>query len=545
MSATDKDTIAAFDKLLESTNRSDAPGYVAGIALGGELIYQRATGLASIEFAVANTPATRMRIGSTSKTFTCLAVMLLVEDGKLDIDVPVKSYLPDLTGPNGRASLRQLMNHMGGAWDALEAVGFFLTEGLFPQIPAGVTHRWSSRMRGCNFQPGERYMYSNYGYMLLSMVIEKISGLTLAEFFRQRLFAPLGMVDSELVPNDMDLSPGLAASHIRLPDGRYRRGIYPCEELVGGGGIVSTIDDMLRWMAHLRKPDRVGNAATWAEMLGTPRFNSGMEYNYCLGLKRQKHRGVDMWWHSGSTIGSTCMMVTYPAHALDIIVMANRSDSDTTGIALKMAEAVLGKVMGEPTVYASAAAHAALAGRYFSPQSKLVFGLKAHDNKLAFSSAGTLEGFLREENGRLCSDSGSGPLALRYEAPQAGAAVTQLDLDLCGVADTLVRLPDQPPTPGELAPALVGEYRLDDFDTKVEVIFEQEVLHIDLRSRYNPCRMRLDPISGEVFNFSSRMLGTPVQGTVVFARSGGRVSGFFLSTARSRNLHFSRCDTKA
>src|SRR3546814_9919445 len=86
--------------------------------------------------------------------------------------------------------------------------------------------------------------------MLLSLVIEKVSGLSLAEFFRQRIFAPLGMSDTELFPNDMELLPGLATSHIKMPDGRYRRGTYPCEELLGGGGIVSTVDDMLSSEEH-------------------------------------------------------------------------------------------------------------------------------------------------------------------------------------------------------------------------------------------------------------------------------------------------------
>lgn len=533
-------TIAVFDKLLETLNRNDAPGYVIGVAKNNETIYRRATGLASIEFGVANTPATRMRIGSTTKQFTAISIMLLAEEGKLDLDATVNTYLTDLTGPNGKPTVRQVIGHSSGVRDALESTAFFLTEGLFPQIPAGLTHKWSSQFSSANFEPGERWIYSNYGYMLLSLVIEKISGLTLAAFFKERLFTPLGMVDSELVPNDMDLSVGLATSHIKLPSGGYRRGIYPCEELVGGGGIVSTIDDMLKWMAHLRNPDRVGTTASWAEMSRMPKFNNGVEHNYCFGLKRQLHRGVQIVHHAGSTIGSTCMMMTFPDHALDIIVMANRSDSDPAGITLKIAEALLGNAMGPATVAAKSSGREALAGHYYSPTSKLLFGIKVHDNKLAFSLVGTQEGFLKDLDDGLGSDSTSGEFTLRYELPQAGARIEQIEFENCGIKETLTHLPDAAPGAKELAADMTGRYVLADFGQVVEVIIAQGVLYIDLNSRYKPCRMRLEPVSKDILIFTGALGGAPFHGTIVMERTANAISGFFLSTSRTRNLYFSR-----
>src|SRR3546814_13462631 len=95
-------------------------------------------------------------IASVTKQFTGLAVMLLVEDGKLDIDQPLCRYLPDLLGPNGAPTPRQLLNHTSGVRDALESVAFFLTEGLFPQIPAGLTHKWSSQFSTGNFEPDRK-----------------------------------------------------------------------------------------------------------------------------------------------------------------------------------------------------------------------------------------------------------------------------------------------------------------------------------------------------------------------------------------------------
>ena len=103
-----KSGVAALDDLFASRNRGDAPGLVIGVALHGKPVYRRGFGLASVELGVANTPWTRMRIGSTSKHFTCLAIMLLAEDGLLDIDAGVGRYVPELSAGQGRPTLRQL-----------------------------------------------------------------------------------------------------------------------------------------------------------------------------------------------------------------------------------------------------------------------------------------------------------------------------------------------------------------------------------------------------------------------------------------------------
>jgi len=535
MTALDANTLASLDKLLVPSQRSDVPGYIVGVARHGRTVYRRATGLASLEQAVANTPATRLRIASVTKQFTGLAVMLLVEEGLVDIDQPLNTYLTDLAGPNGRPTLRQLLNHTSGLRDALESVAYFLTEGLFPQIPAGLTHQWSSRFSDSNFAPGESWSYSNYGYLLLSLVIEKVSGLSLAEFFRQRLFAPLGMVDSLLWPNDMHLLPGLATSHIRLPDGRYRRGIYPCEELVGGGGIVSTVDDMLRWASNLRE-QRLGSAASWAEILRKPRFNNGSEHNYGFGLKCQSHRGVELRWHDGSTLGSKAALLCYPTEGLDIVVLANRSDSEPGAIGIKIAELLLADVLGPPKVDAEAAGCETLIGDYYSPEARRVFSIRPHQGKLLFAINANPEGLLREEDGGLGNDSSFGPVRVHPTA-----SVDAIEVEFCGTCASYRKLTASAPTASELAPGLVGDYRLQDFSTPVQIVLDQGQLWVDLNSRYHPARMQLTPVSTEVCLCTVTVLGSPAQGTVTLERGpDGAISGFFFSLQRTWNLYFQR-----
>lgn len=534
----DDPIVAAIDKLLEPSNRSDVPGYVVGVARHGKLIYRKATGLANLEQKIANTPGTRMRIASVTKQFTGLAVMLLVEDGKLDIDEPVRRYLPELTGCNGAPTLRQLLNHTSGVRDVLEGTAYFLTEGLFPRIPAGLTHQWSSRFGSGNFEPGEGWCYSNYNYLLLSLVIEKVSGLSLADFFAQRVFAPLGMVDSLLFPDDMDLLEGLASSHIRTPDGRYKRGIYPCEELLGGGGIVSTVDDMLRWAANLRE-HRLGSQASWDEMLRPPRFNNGSEHNYGFGLKCQLHRGLRLRWHDGSTFGSKSTLLCYPDQELDIVVMANRSDSEPGAIGIKIAELLLADVLGPPAANASPSGREGLQGNYYSPVSRRVLSIKSHQNQLLLVINAVPEGVLREGEGVLTGDTGAGPVIVH--ASTATQAASAIEVSICGRRESYERLPETPPPIDELAAAIVGDYRLADFGTPVRIVHDKGALFIDLDSRYQPCRVRLVPVSKDVLLYTATLFGSSLQGTVTLERTAGDVvSGFFFNLQRTWNLYFER-----
>lgn len=198
--------LAAVDALFAPFGRTDAPGCVVGIALGGRVVYRKAFGLASVQHGVANTPRTRMRIGSTSKHFTCLAALLLAEEGKLDLDAPASVALPDLTLPTlrGMPTLRQFMHHTSGWRCALDLA--MLGNGM-ALMPTGWMPAAAARQQGVNFAPGTGQIYNNVGYHLLSMAIDRAAGMPLEAFLRERVFVPLGMDDTEGIPSDHTVTP--------------------------------------------------------------------------------------------------------------------------------------------------------------------------------------------------------------------------------------------------------------------------------------------------------------------------------------------------
>ena len=184
------------------------------------------------------------------------------------------------------------------------------------------------------------------------------------------------MHDTACVPNDMTIEHGIATMHVPDSMGGFRRGIFPTWELLGEGSIVSTVDDMLRWTAHLRCSEKiVGNADTWRQMLALPAFSSGLRSQYSLGLTQSTYRGVELIQHSGGVVGGTCQMLVSVAHGADVVLLSTARRTART------VEAWVDIVLADeldgdgPPVAARAADHAARLGRYRSARSGAVYAL--------------------------------------------------------------------------------------------------------------------------------------------------------------------------
>lgn len=540
-----------LDALFKPWDRNDAPGLAVGIAHKGEVIYRRGFGLASIEHAVANSPTMRMRIASTSKHFTCFGVMLLVEDGKLDVNQPVGAYLPELGDVAGRPTLLQLMHHTGGLYD-MAVLGFFESGGQFTHMPEGATLQTLPRLKGCNFEPGTRFAYSNTGYTLLSLVIERISGKSWAAFMGERVFAPLGMRDTTLLTSDMKIVPNLATQHMPAPDGSWRRGIYPTDDLLGSGGMISTVDDMLAWTAHLRGAQKkVGSAETWKKMFERQVFPSGASHPYALGLMVDQHRGVRTISHSGAVLGATHQMLTAPEHELDVVVMSNRMDGPAVALALKVLETVVGSEGLTPEIIpATAAEHRSVQGRWYSRASDTLIGITPLKPRadwpelLVLSTYNEMLSVLRKVGAGLAMpEAGNSTLEIRT-LPAGDAPPAHLDVHVCGELERFERLPDAPPSAESLAPALCGRYRMPGSTKEFEIALRAGKLVFDLLPTFGSGYWELQPYAEDVIGcgayHSVPRFPLPNAAVLAVERQGGKVTGLRFSTDRMRHLRFER-----
>lgn len=529
-----------LDDLLAPFDRSDAPGLVVGIAQHGRLLYRRGFGLASVELAVANTSGTRMRIGSTSKHFACLAALLLAEDGKLDVDASIRAYIPELPVLAGEPTLRQLMTHTGGyrCYLDLSVLG-----NVGAMMEKGEAFRYQLLQREVNFAPGERMAYCNGGYHLLSIAIARASGMTFEAFLKQRIFEPLGMVNTDSVPSDLTVVPGRATPHVSQPDGGYRRGVLPLEDLLGEGSIVSTVADMLIWLAHLRGTKRIGSEASWAQMLSPARYSSGVVGTYCLGLVRERYRGVEVIHHAGAVDGGASQMITVPEHELDIIVITNGAAVSPTELAWQ----VIDRLPGDDALEAApprvkTAGLEGLLGRYWSQDTRTLVEILDDKGDLGFNLLNSIALPVLADGNRYCvTFPGMGPLSFRHLPASPESDVPVVELSNCGHVDRLVRLPDVPPPVTEFASGLTGEYISNDLAARGAISFAGGEINLAVRGTRSGWSSELKVMSRDVAATAAKPGELSVPAVLVVERDdAGRVRGFRLSTTRSMNLHFVR-----
>lgn len=543
------DRLAAVDALFAPFNRSDAPGCVVGIALAGRVVCRKAFGLASVRHGVANTPRSRMRIGSTSKHFTCLAALLLAEEGRLDLDAPVSQALPDLALPalQGMPTLRQFMNHTSGWRCALDLSMIGNSTAL---MPTGWMAAMAARQQGVNFAPGHGQVYSNSGYHLLSMAIDRAAGMPLEAYLKEHVFAPLGMDDTEGVPSDTRVTRDMVSNHWPDPAGGWRHAHMVTEEIRGEGNLVSTVDDMLRWLAHLRGPKRVGSEAAWRQMLEPTMLPDGTASTYGLGLMRRHYRGLEMIEHAGGVAGGNSQMLTVPAHALDVVLMTNGLPVGMRDLAPKIVDILLAEHLGPEIAQAELVRFQHLVGsRYVGPSGRsIAFGAVDANLGLSFMDAPPFEA-LRVEGAHLrlpFEDTAICDLWLRSAdlAPQAdGEPPATLELRDAGHVETLVRLPSSAPTPEVAGAGLLGAWICHDLQAAAEITLESGALTLWLRGDYSARRrLSLTPFSSMVFGVAD--LSHPMGGRWMLTRDddgASRCARFTLNGPRTRHLAFERC----
>ncbi|VWC96406.1 serine hydrolase [Burkholderia lata] len=546
-------TTTQLDALFMPYRSANAPGLIAGIVHRGQLLYRRGFGMASLEHGLANTAATRMRIGSVSKHVTCLAVLLLCERGALDADAPIGAYLPELPPAAGRPTLRQLMSHRGGQRCALDLA--LLTQGL-AMSPQGAFLASQQRQRDENFPPGERMMYSNGGYHLLSLAVERASGMPFGAFLATHIFAPLLMHDTACVPDDMTIERGIATMHVPDSTGEYRRGIFPTWELLGEGSIVSTVDDMLRWTAHLRCRDKiVGNDDTWRQMLALPVFSSGQRSQYSLGLTQRTYRGVELIHHSGGVVGGTCQMLVSVAHGLDVVLLSNGALGSPLELSKRVVDIVLAGELGSdsPPVATRAADHTARLGSYRSASTGAVYALEDHEGVLVLTGPlcprppMTLYDSADDLNDVQVEAGGDGPLALRWGSSRTPNDPSSLRIVHCGHVDTFARLGEAPAMTAQLVAAMSGTFASHDAHARAIIRLDNETLVLRMHGATGHCDYRLTPLAHDAFGLAPVDPVDVMTGIVTLMRDATRdnVTGFRVDTPRTRHLAFTRVHAEA
>ena len=334
-----QDTVAQIEKIF-ARYKPNNPGTQLAISRNGNVIFSKAWGMADLEHTIPLTTESILEAGSVSKQFTAAAILLLEQQGKLLLDDDVKKYIPEMPDYGWPITLRQMMQHKSGIrdWGAVVAIaGWPRSTKTYNNDDALYV---ITNQKALNYKPGDEYLYSNSNYNLFAIIVQRVSGMSLADFTRKNIFEPAGMKHTQWRDNFKRIVPGRAMAYSR--SGTAYQTNMPNEYVYGNGGLLTTAEDLLIWNNYYLN-GRLGTPSLLAKQLATSPLNSGIMHRYAAGLFVGTARGWKYIAHDGATASYRANLEAYPEPALSIAWLSNTSefDNDTLNVAEKIADLFL------------------------------------------------------------------------------------------------------------------------------------------------------------------------------------------------------------
>ena len=309
------------------------PGASVLVARDGEVLFHKGYGLASLEDRTAATSSTGFRLASITKQFTASAILLLVERRKLGLDDPIRRRLPELPAWGDAITIRDLLTHSSGIIDYED----ILPPGTTAQLHDIDVLHMVAKEQETYFAPGTGYRYSNGGYALLSLIVERASGRRFADFLHENIFVPAGMKSTLAFEEGKSTVPHRAFGYSRAQSGWTRTDQSLTSAVLGDGGVYSSVDDLALWMSALEKGTVLSSSSI--ELASLPSVNTDdPAVRYGFGWRVSLHGNARMIWHSGESIGFRNALLRFPDKGLSVIVLTNRNEGEPKTIALAIAD---------------------------------------------------------------------------------------------------------------------------------------------------------------------------------------------------------------
>ncbi len=326
----------------EEMQRQKIPGLAIAIIDHGQVALARGYGYANLEHDVPVTAETLFQSGSVGKQFTATAVMLLVEDGRLSLDDPITKYLPEAPPEWSAIRIRHLLTHTSGIREYGDGADFDFrrayTEDSLVRMACAQPRE---------FQPGERYSYSNTGYLLLGVIVSRVGGRHYSEQLRDRVFKPLGMTSARLIDEATIIRHRAAGYQLDAGQIVNQDWVDPKLNTTGDGALYLSLNDMIAWAQGLRG-GRILQPGSWRQVYTPVTLTSGRSYPYGFGWDVTTYNGQVEISHAGGWQGFTTQISRYGGDELTVIVLCNLGDGDPGRVARRVAAAVRDDLRAPP-----------------------------------------------------------------------------------------------------------------------------------------------------------------------------------------------------
>ncbi len=463
-------------------------------------------------------------VGSVSKQFTAASVILAAEQGLLSLDDDVKKYIPELPDYGHTITLRQMLHQTSGFRDLFSLLYFSGRDVSESNSPSEIL-KLIERQRGLNNVPGAEWVYSNTNYFLLGIVVQRATRKTLAEYAAANIFRPLGMMHTRFYDDASVVLPGRVAAYDPGQNGQFVVDWSTSYSVVGGGGLMTTIDDLLKWDNNFYS-NQLGKGTLVKELETPGTLNDGKETIYGMGLISGNYRGLPIIEHSGSLFGYRADILRFPDQKFTVVCLCNVSDADPEGKSRKVADIYLRDQMRSNSVPMLAsdkdlADPTPFAGEYLDLRSRTIDSFTVSDGHLRgwdsdlrrknvnqfydlFGDVITFEG---------SKDSMKVSVDVNGETYFAGKRLSEVHL-----SDTALE-------------AFTGDYKSPELDSTIQLSIEHGSLILSNRS--NP-PVTLTPIANNEFKAGASF-------SIVFHRDDhGRVSRLKVFAPSARGIEFAR-----
>lgn len=517
------------DELFAEWDKPVSSGCALGIIKNGKLIYKRGYGMANLEHNIPISSTTVFRIGSTSKQFTAMSIVLLAEQGKISLDDDIRKYLSEMPEYESPITIRHLIHHTSGIRDYLELMELagmrdddYYTDDEAVEMLA--------RQKELNFKPGDEFLYSNSGYFLLSMIVKRASGKSLREFAEENIFKPLGMNNTHFHDDHTMIVKNRAAGYSPKKDNGYRINMTILG-MVGDGGVFTTVEDLFLWDQNFYH-NKLGGKDLINQVLTLGILNNGEKLNYAFGLEAIDYRGLKMISHGGSFAGFRAQMIRFPEQKFSVICLANLSTINPTKLCKQVADVYLAEQFKQGKAKFIELPEQELkdkAGAFRNPVIGTICELSVKDGKLMVNLFDMKFQIAPLSKTQFRSVDAPVDMDVRFEKQDQNEPLL-LHVDIEGerpVTFEAIKLVS--PAPAQLA-GYVGDYYSDELQVTYKLVFKDGKLFFKHKNApENP----LSPTLSDVF----RVHGA----TIHFVRNDqNKISAFTLSSERVRNVCFVR-----
>jgi CubicO group peptidase (beta-lactamase class C family) len=527
------------DSVFQRFDRTDSPGCALGVYQDGKVLYARGYGMASLEHGVALSPRSVLDIGSISKQFTAMSILMLQKEGKLSLDDPIRKYIPELPAYADKITLRRALSQTSGLRD------LYVMMGQTGQTFEGDTIdalRVITRSTEPNYEPGARYLYTNTGWILAAQIVYRLTGKTLAQFADERIFGPLGMHDTRYLADVTTIIPNGAEGYAPRTEGGFRvaRSTYD-GAIMGAGAVHTTVEDFGRWLnnydaATVGGRDIIETMTTPTMLNDGKPAQSGPTQAYAIGLSVGTLRGLRVVSHGGSWAGYRGHFLRFPDQHVAVATFCNLTTSGPDSLARKVAGIYLGDRMqpdsaAEWTVALGGAPRAEVPVASLRPLVGVWRNVERGEVRRTRLVGDTLFSVGAERTRMVPLDGGrfrAGPWTeVRFEGDDA--APSRMVVRTTGETVTYTRADTVTLTPAQLA-EYAGSYRSEEADATHTWKIEKGQLVLYVNDRRLGV---LEPTYKDGFVRGGTEIDVQRDGK-------GRVSGFVVEAGRVRHLRFTR-----